>query len=92
MTTMKHKSADAKRKRRNRYKDACKPIMQRFGCTAMQVAELVVKTVRDNDSLMADKTRLENELTDAGEKIAELEEQILQLKNNPAAGTVGEPQ
>lgn len=73
MTQMKHKSIDAKRNRRQRYKDACKPIMARFGCTSMQVAGHVNEVLRENASLKAKLEREEEITSSLKQKIKELE-------------------
>jgi predicted RNase H-like nuclease (RuvC/YqgF family) len=77
MTTMKHKSADAKRTRRNRYKAACKPIMERFGCTSMQVAEVVRRTFAENKLLRDEIFSFREEVSSLREHVDTLKKELL---------------
>lgn len=55
---MKHKSPDARKQRRQRYKLACRPIMERLGCTSMQVAGAVQGVFIENVTLNRTVTEL----------------------------------
>lgn len=74
MTSMKHKSVDARRHRRSRLKRAVKPIMERFGCTQMQVADHVAGVIFQNDALRQKIEQLESyckQLEDRNKKLKE---------------------
>ena len=77
MTSMKHKSVDARRHSRSRLKRAVKPILERFGCTQMQVADRVTGVVYQNDMLKQKVEELE-ERCDAAETLNSNQKQMLE--------------
>ncbi len=75
VTNLKQKSQDVKRHRRTRYKRACKPIMKKFNCTAMQVAGVVEQLYGENIALRDKVEKLNYDLRKLREEI-ELMKQV----------------
>lgn len=73
MTDMKHKSADQRRMRRQRYKNACKPMMALFGCTSMEVAGHISSVVTENKSLKVQLADAKAKFIEQHDKLKELE-------------------
>lgn len=80
MTSMKHKSADAKRARRTRYKRAIEPVKQMFNCTSMEVSGLVQHAIRENEQLKDLLKTREHQLREYIKEKADLQKQIDSLK------------
>ena len=69
MTEMKHKSPDARKFRRTRHKRALQPIIEKYGCTQMQVAGVV-------DGIVSENHKLRYELKQKAEEIVELQRRL----------------
>lgn len=88
MTNMKHKSADQRKMRRQRYKNACKPMMQLFGCTSMEVAVNVSSVVTENKSLKAKLIAADATIVEKTADIVKLKVQIEGLEEQIASFNV----
>lgn len=78
---MKHKSVDARRYRRSRFKRAVQPMMRLFNCTMMQVADHIAALFDKKAKLEAEVERLKEmnkQLRDFADK--QLEEKNAEIR------------
>lgn len=73
MVNMSAKTTDQKRHRRTRLKRAMLPLLERFGCTQMQVAGYVDGMLRTNEQQKAKIEGLENTIKQLEGTIKELQ-------------------
>lgn len=78
MANMSQKTTDQKRHRRTRLKRAMQPLLQRFGCTQMQVAGYVDGMLRTNEQQKAKIEELEKAIDEKDGRIKELKAEIVE--------------
>ncbi len=84
MTSMIHKSVDARKRRNGRYKDAINPIREMFACTAAECASKIREVISDNNRLKYELEKATSELIEVRKQIDSMAIEMEALKaSNP---------